>query len=88
MIYRFKTSCSPDANGRTPLAGEVKHTARFTTDDGAQLEIEIGEQARQTFLTMLGWQGEDDAKKISLLEARIRVLEAEARVLRARESTR
>lgn len=82
MHYRFKTDCCPTAGGREPQAGETMRTFSVTTDGGGQLHIEMGHKAWNNLLLLLGWQGEDDAKKISLLEARIRVLEAKLAKMR------
>ncbi len=70
-VYRFKTQCCPDRDGRQPLAGETKFTAHFTTDDGAELHVEMGEKARAAFVAMLGWQHIDDAREITRLRQQL-----------------
>jgi hypothetical protein len=42
MNLVFHTKDHPEANGRTPRAGEVGHELSFPLDDGRQLTVKIG----------------------------------------------
>lgn len=52
-VTRVKTKDCPDANGRQPLAGELKFTLKFPLEDGSYLFIEISEKELDGFRTML-----------------------------------
>lgn len=43
-ITTVRAEDSPDANGRQPLAGEVKWTLKFPLEDGTYLFVQIGKK--------------------------------------------
>jgi hypothetical protein len=60
MLHRFKTQDCPDANGRTPDAGELKWTLTFPLENGDILHVEIGERARDALRWMMRQEERDD----------------------------
>lgn len=73
MIYRFKSKDCPDADGRTPLAGELKWTLDFPLPDGGKVYVELGAVGMAALKDMLGWEECDDIKE---LRAEVKALRA------------
>ncbi len=72
MNYRFKTKCCPDANGREPIVGESMFFLTFTTDEGAELTIEMGRQGWENFREMIGAQEGEEVFRLREEVARLR----------------
>lgn len=51
----------PEANGRTPLAGEVAFSLRFRLEDGRVLEVLIGMEGMTSFQAMVARMLAEDA---------------------------
>jgi hypothetical protein len=61
MTKTFKTACCPDADGRTPLAGEQKWTLNFPLEGGDDvLFVEMGKKGRDAIVAMLRQEEKDD----------------------------
>lgn len=56
----FRTEDHPLANGRLPLAGEQAWTCTFRLEDGTQLEVHMGREARDTFRNFVLREEMDD----------------------------
>lgn len=73
MIFRFKTTGCPDADGRVPLADELKWTLKFPlAADGSTLFIELGAKDMAALKEMLGWEERDDLIELRAELARLK----------------
>lgn len=50
----------PEANGRTPKAGDQRYTLKFPLEDGRDLRIHMGREGHSTFTAMLAQMMVDD----------------------------
>ena len=62
MDFHFKTKDCPDANGRVPQPGEQMWTMNFPLEGGDTLWVEMGKLGRDSILTMLKQEDEDNLK--------------------------
>ena len=50
----LRTKDHPEANGRTPLAGERGYTLTFPLESGASLILKVGAETFERFSDMIG----------------------------------
>jgi hypothetical protein len=62
-ILTLRADDDPEANGRIPVSGEPRWTARIPLEDGTELHLCMGEKSRRAFVDMFLMEAQDDAKE-------------------------
>lgn len=57
---RFRTKDHPEANGRTPQAGEQQWSFWFPLDDGTKLYLSMGKEGRDNLRSLVMQEEADD----------------------------